>query len=115
MKKRDTTELSRRDLIVGTEEEFQILGGEADSMSALRSVRRSTDALLVCKRGSHGCVAFEGDIGAGFEEGVTGAGFDVEVFNVLGAGDAFMSGFLRGWLRDAPLATCTAVDPWRCA
>ena len=25
---------------------------------------------------------------------------------MLGAGDAFMAGFLRGWLRDEPLATC---------
>jgi 5-dehydro-2-deoxygluconokinase len=25
---------------------------------------------------------------------------------VLGAGDAFMAGFLRGWLRDEPLASC---------
>jgi hypothetical protein len=25
---------------------------------------------------------------------------------VLGAGDAFMSGFLRGWLKDEPLKTC---------
>ena len=31
-----------------------------------------------------------------------GAGFPVEVYNVLGAGDAFMSGFLRGWLRGEP-------------
>ena len=28
------------------------------------------------------------------------------MFNVLGAGDAFMSGFLRGWLRGEDLATC---------
>ena len=27
---------------------------------------------------------------------------------MLGAGDAFMSGFLRGWLRDEPLETCCA-------
>jgi 5-dehydro-2-deoxygluconokinase len=27
-----------------------------------------------------------------------GKGFPIEVYNVLGAGDAFMSGFLRGWL-----------------
>ena len=37
-----------------------------------------------------------------------GRGFPVEVYNVLGAGDAFMSGFLRGWLRDEPLAVCCA-------
>ena len=27
---------------------------------------------------------------------------------MLGAGDAFLSGFLRGWLRDEPLETCCA-------
>src|SRR5690606_16699339 len=40
------------------------------------------------------------------DQGVVGRGFAVEVFNVLGAGDAFMAGFLRGWLRGAPLADC---------
>ena len=93
------------DLIVGTEEEFQILGGETDAMAALRAVRRLSDAVLVCKRGPMGCVAFEGPVGADFESGLTRAGVEIEVFNVLGAGDAFMSGFLRGWLRDEPLAT----------
>ena len=28
------------------------------------------------------------------------------MLNVLGAGDAFMSGFLSGWLRQMPLDTC---------
>jgi 5-dehydro-2-deoxygluconokinase len=28
------------------------------------------------------------------------------VFNILGAGDAFMSGFLRGYLRDEPIEDC---------
>jgi 5-dehydro-2-deoxygluconokinase len=93
------------DLIVGTEEEFRILGGEPDAEGALRAVRAITDALLVCKRGPRGCVAFAGEIGAGFESGLARAGFDIEVFNVLGAGDAFMAGLLRGWLRAEPLAT----------
>jgi 5-dehydro-2-deoxygluconokinase len=93
------------DLIVGTEEEFRILGGEPDAEDALRAVRASTDALLVCKRGPQGCVAFAGEIEAGFESGLARAGFDIEVFNVLGAGDAFMAGLLRGWLRGEPLAT----------
>jgi 5-dehydro-2-deoxygluconokinase len=94
------------DLIVGTEEEFQILGGEIDTVAALQAVRRATDAVLVCKRGPQGCVAFAGDVGADFAGGIARVGFDIEVFNVLGAGDAFMSGFLRGWLRDEPLSTC---------
>ncbi len=94
------------DLIVGTEEEFQILGGEADVEAALRAVRAETAALLVCKRGPLGCVAFEGAVDRGFADGIARRGVDIEVFNVLGAGDAFMAGFLRGWLRGKPAATC---------
>ncbi len=94
------------DLIVGTEEEFHILGGSTDTMSALRAVRALTPAMLVCKLGADGCVAFAGHIGARLESGIRAPGFDVEVFNILGAGDAFMSGFLRGWLRDLPIETC---------
>ena len=94
------------DLLVGTEEEFHILGGSTDTVSALRAVRALTTALLVCKLGAQGCVAFAGPIGATLDSGMKVPGFDVEVFNILGAGDAFMSGFLRGWLRDLPLETC---------
>lgn len=94
------------DLIVGTEEEMHILGGVADTIAALRAIRRKTDALLVCKRGAQGCAAFPGAIPGTLDEGVAGPGFAVEVFNVLGAGDAFMAGFLRGWLRGEALETC---------
>jgi len=94
------------DLIVGTEEEVHILGGSTDTIAALRAIRAKTSALLVCKRGAQGCSAFPGTIPDHLDEGVVGRGFKVEVFNVLGAGDAFMAGFLRGWLRDAPLETC---------
>ncbi len=90
------------DLIVGTEEEFHIAGGTTDTLAALRAVRTLTDAALVCKRGPMGAVAFPGDIPAGLDEGQGGPGFPIEVFNVLGAGDGFMSGLLRGWLDDAP-------------
>jgi 5-dehydro-2-deoxygluconokinase len=94
------------DLVVGTEEEFHILGGSTDTITALESVRGLTEALLVCKRGPQGCAAFPSAIPATLDDGVVGAGFDVEVFNVLGAGDAFMSGFLRGWLKGEPLERC---------
>jgi 5-dehydro-2-deoxygluconokinase len=94
------------DLVVGTEEEIHILGGSTDTIAALRAVRERTDALLVCKRGPDGCSAFPGAIPDSLDAGVVGPGFNVEVFNVLGAGDAFMSGFLRGWLRDLPLEQC---------
>ena len=85
-------------MIVGTEEEFHIAGGSTDTISALEAVRAVTAATLVCKRGAAGAVVFEDEIGDGFDEGQTGPGFAIEVFNVLGAGDGFMSGLLKGWL-----------------
>ncbi|MBX3560944.1 MAG: 5-dehydro-2-deoxygluconokinase [Sphingomonas sp.] len=94
------------DLIVGTEEEIHILGGSTDTLAALREIRARTGALIVCKRGPLGCVAFDGAIPEEIGQGIQAPGFPVEVFNVLGAGDAFMAGFLRGWLRGAPIATC---------
>jgi 5-dehydro-2-deoxygluconokinase len=94
------------DLVVGTEEEFRVAGGSADTGVALHNVRARTRALLVLKQGPRGCIAFEGAIGEALEGGVTASGFPVEVFNVLGAGDAFMAGFLRGWLRGEPIEAC---------
>lgn len=86
------------DLIVGTEEEFHIAGGTTDTIAALRAVRKVSEATLVCKRGPMGATAFEGPIPDSLDDGQTGPGFPIEVFNVLGAGDGFMSGLLKGWL-----------------
>ncbi|MBQ0707623.1 5-dehydro-2-deoxygluconokinase [Ochrobactrum sp. AP1BH01-1] len=88
------------DLIVGTEEEFHIAGGSTDTLQALKAVRDVTSAALVCKRGPMGAVIFEGPIPDSLDEGQSGEGFPIDVFNVLGAGDGFMSGLLRGWLKD---------------
>lgn len=86
------------DLIVGTEEEFHIAGGSTDTIAALRAVRAVSAATLVCKRGAAGAVAFAGAIPDSLDEGETGPGFPIEVFNVLGAGDGFFSGLMKGWL-----------------
>ena len=86
------------DLIVGTEEEFHIAGGTTDTIAALRAVRQVSGATLVCKRGPMGAAAFTGAIPDTLDEGEKGPGFPIEVFNVLGAGDGFMSGLLKGWL-----------------
>jgi len=92
-------------LIVGTEEEFHIAGGHAQTLEAIRAVRARSQAALVCKRGQAGCVVFEGEIPSRLDEGQVGPGFPVEVYNTLGAGDAFMAGLLRGWLRGEPWET----------
>ncbi|CDH03358.1 bifunctional 5-dehydro-2-deoxygluconokinase/5-dehydro-2-deoxyphosphogluconate aldolase [Xenorhabdus bovienii] len=92
--------LPQFDLIVGTEEEFHIAGGSTDTVEALRCVRALTEATLVCKRGALGCSVFNASIPDTLDEGITIQGVRVEVLNVLGAGDAFMSGLLRGYLNN---------------
>ena len=93
------------DLIVGTEEEVLIAAGASDLHSALRTIRSLSSAVIVLKRGPMGCIVYDGSIPNVLEDGIVGKGFPIEVYNVLGAGDAFMSGFLRGWLRGEPHAT----------
>ncbi|MDR0219460.1 MAG: 5-dehydro-2-deoxygluconokinase [Enterobacteriaceae bacterium] len=92
--------LAQFDLIVGTEEEFHIAGGSKNTVEALRRVRALSTATLVCKRGESGCSVFTGNIPATLDEGITVQGVRVEVLNVLGAGDAFMSGLLRGYIHN---------------
>jgi 5-dehydro-2-deoxygluconokinase len=97
------------DLIVGTEEEIRILGGAADTVAALKLIRALTSATLVCKRSEYGCVAFPDSVPEDIEKGIVTPGFAVEVYNVLGAGDAFMGGYLRGWLRNQPVEECSRL------
>jgi 5-dehydro-2-deoxygluconokinase len=94
------------DLVVGTEEEVRIAGGSTDTREALLSIRGLSGATIVLKVGAMGAVVFPGEIPADLEDGVRVPGFPVEVFNSVGAGDAFMSGFLSGWLRGEPLEEC---------
>ncbi|MEP3280036.1 MAG: 5-dehydro-2-deoxygluconokinase [Stappiaceae bacterium] len=100
------TILSDCDLVVGTEEELMIAGGQDEPLAAIREIRSLSDATIVCKRGPMGCVVFPDVIPDDLDKGIKGPGFPVDVYNVLGAGDAFMSGFLRGYLRNEPLETC---------
>ncbi|WP_415914201.1 bifunctional 5-dehydro-2-deoxygluconokinase/5-dehydro-2-deoxyphosphogluconate aldolase [Paraburkholderia sp. J12] len=97
------------DLVIGTEEEFRIAGGKESLIDALARVREVTDATLLVKRGPLGCQIVEGAVPASLEALPMQRGVEVDVLNVLGAGDAFASGFLSGWLRDAPLDDCASA------
>jgi 5-dehydro-2-deoxygluconokinase len=90
------------DLIVGTEEELHIAAGVEDTLAAVRHIRDRSPAVIVCKRGAQGCVVFEGRPPRRIEDALVVPGMDVEVYNVLGAGDAFLAGYLLGYLRDEP-------------
>ena len=93
------------DLIVGTEEEIMIASGVDDVLGSLKAIRAVSAATIVLKRGAMGCIVYDGEISDDLEDGIIGKGFPIEVFNVLGAGDAFMSGLLRGWLGGESWAT----------
>jgi 5-dehydro-2-deoxygluconokinase len=85
-------------IAVGTEEEIAAAAGSADSECATTMLLSSGIEALVVKRGGRGATLFRpaaapADI----------APFRVEVLNVLGAGDAFASGFLYGYLQGWPL------------
>lgn len=103
--------LSRFDLLVGTEEEFLIAGGVAgDIVASLRAVRAlCPQATLVLKRGALGCCVIEADVPDDIEAAPTYRGERVEVLNVLGAGDAFLSGLMASLLQGHDWAKATQV------
>jgi len=95
------------DVIIGTEEEFWgafmpnpeyvMSGGKvSEELSEELHERISSfwekhDVTLILKRGDKGVVVYE------FENIYPVDGFDVEVLNTVGAGDAFASGLIYGW------------------
>ena len=102
------------DLLVGTEEEFFIAGGAKgagvdDLIASLRVVRGLSKATLVVKRGPLGCSVIEGDIPTNINDAPTYKGENVEVLNVLGAGDAFLSGLMASLLQGKTWAESTQV------
>lgn len=98
------------DLLVGTEEEFFIAGGVSDDIIAsLKAVRAISQATLVVKRGALGCCVIEGDIPVHIEDATTFKGERVEVLNVLGAGDAFLSGLMASLLQGKEWSESTRV------
>lgn len=94
------------DLLVGTEEEIHIAGGSTDTLAALQTIRDRTDATIVLKRGSLGCSIFDAKIPTSIDKGTSVKGVQVEVLNTLGAGDAFLSGFLHAWLGGSDWESC---------
>ena len=90
--------LSHARLAVGTEEEVRAAtGGDADlDRAAARLLALGLEA-LVLKSGSAGSRVYHAN---GSHTDVSP--FRVEVLNVLGAGDAFASGFVFGLLQDWP-------------
>ena len=94
------------DLVVGTEEEIHIAGGSTDTVRALHKIRELSDATIIVKLGAAGCAFFPDFIPDALADARSAPGQIITVVNVLGAGDAFMSGFMRGWINGEPLEDC---------
>lgn len=94
------------DLIVGTEEEIAIAGGSSVLLESLQNIRKKSNAAIVLKRGAAGCTVYDSKRIDSLDDGVSCAGLDVEVFNSVGAGDAFLSGFLSAWIEGRPWEDC---------
>src|SRR5712691_10455392 len=85
-------------MAIGTEEEIAAASGSSDAdLGAAALLESGIDALML-KRGARGATVFRGQ-----HPPADVAPFPIEVLNVLGAGDAFASGFLYGYLHGWPL------------
>ena len=91
-------------VVVGNEDELRALGGRDDLAGATRAVRDLTGALIVLKTGAAGAIAFEGAVPERLEDGLAVPAPAVPVLNPVGAGDAFLAGFLDAWTRGLPTA-----------
>jgi 5-dehydro-2-deoxygluconokinase len=85
-------------IAVGTEEELAAATGVQDADRGAAAVLGLGPEALILKRGPRGATIF-----AAGRPPVDVAPFPVTVLNVLGAGDAFASGFLYGFLQGWPL------------
>ena len=84
-------------LAVGTEEELAAAAGSTDVAAGAATALSSGIEALILKRGARGSTVFRPGAAP-----ADVAPFPIEVLNVLGAGDAFASGFLYGYLQGWP-------------
>jgi 5-dehydro-2-deoxygluconokinase len=81
-------------LAVGTDEELRAATGDTDSVTSAQQLLCLGLEALILKRGGEGAVIFRRE-----HDPVAVPAFRIDVLNVLGAGDAFASGLLYGWLQ----------------
>jgi 5-dehydro-2-deoxygluconokinase len=96
--------LGQADLAVGTEEEIAAASDGLGVAAAVATILDCGVDALVLKRGAAGSSIYSAD-----GSRIDVAPFPVQVLNVLGAGDAFASGFIYGLRQGWPLARAARV------
>jgi 2-dehydro-3-deoxygluconokinase len=86
------------DLVFGGPDELQLLYPDSDPVDAAQRLLRSGRSDVVLKKGADGAAAYVAD-GV-----VDGPGFPVEVVDTVGAGDAFVAGYLSAFLHGLDVA-----------
>lgn len=94
------------DIVCGTEMEFQVAAGIGDTNAALRGLRAVSAAVFVVKCGAAGALLVPDTVPDRLDPGCRIEGFEVAVRNSLGAGDAFLAGFIACYLNGAALTEC---------
>jgi 5-dehydro-2-deoxygluconokinase len=85
--------LATATIAVGTEEEVAAASGAPDAASGAAALLACGPEAVVIKRGSRGATLFQPSSAP-----IDVPSFHVDVLNVLGAGDAFASGFIAAYL-----------------
>jgi 2-dehydro-3-deoxygluconokinase len=88
----------RADLVFGGPEEFELLYPDTAAAAACARLLAHRPAEVVLKRGAEGAATVLA------EETVESPGFVVEVVDTVGAGDAFVAGYLSGLLEGSGVA-----------
>lgn len=82
------------DLVFGGADELQLLYPDGDAADAAERLVRSGCSEVILKKGASGAAAYSS------EAIVDSPGFAVDVVDTVGAGDAFVAGYLSGLLHD---------------
>ena len=89
--------LAVTDILLSTEEEFLDWTGQKDKITSARSFLKSGPTMVVTKTGPSGCLVLTE------QEQAICPGFEVNVIDTIGAGDAFAAGFIAGLLQGQSL------------
>lgn len=88
---------ARSDIVFASEPEAEMLVGAAPAEETVTRLAELTGGAAVLKRGEHGCLAFlDGELRCH-------PAFEVPVVDPVGAGDAFVAGYLAAFLDGKPV------------